>query len=137
MPFLAGSPQLHHDFDADRVAALLGRLCAGHALVLDLGAGADALDGAVLSLLTRLCVVTGPRAAQLQAVFCARSLLGALPCASGVVVVGVERPDAELIASRARLSLLGAIPADPYLARDDFAARAPTMRAIDALIRAL
>jgi hypothetical protein len=35
------------------------------------------------------------------------------------------------------MTLLGAIPDDAYLAHDDFAARAPTMRAIDGLIRAL
>jgi hypothetical protein len=51
--------------------------------------------------------------------------------------VGVEAEDAALIAGRADLPLLAHIPLDEYLARDEFAARAPTMRAIDALIRAL
>jgi hypothetical protein len=55
----------------------------------------------------------------------------------GLVVVGVDERDATLIAARAQLPLLGAIPDDPYLARDDFAARAPTMRAIDRLITGL
>jgi hypothetical protein len=58
-----------------------------------------------------------------------------VPCAAGLVVVGAADEDADLIADRAGLPLLGAIPADPYLAEDQFATRAPTLRAIDALIR--
>ncbi len=135
--FLPGSPELHREFDAARIAALLERLATGRALVVDLGSGADALDVAIVSPLTRLVVVAGARASQLQATFAARPLLQALPCATGLVVVGVEAEDAELIASRARLPLVGAVPADPYLARDDFAVRATTMRAVDRLIRAL
>jgi MinD-like ATPase involved in chromosome partitioning or flagellar assembly len=134
--FLPGAPDLYRQFDAPRIAALLLRLASG-ALVVDLGSGAEALDAAIVSCLTRVCVVGGPRASQLQAVFSSRPLLHTLPCATGLVVVGVEEDYAALIASRAQLSLLGAVPADPYLARDDFAARAPTMRSIDRLIRAL
>jgi Mrp family chromosome partitioning ATPase len=135
--FLPGSPELHRDFDSGRIAALLDRLAAGRALVLDLGSGADALDAALISRLTRLCLVTGGRASQLQALFCARALLRHAPCSVGLAVVGVEPDDAALIAARAELPLLGTIPPDAYLERDDFAARAPTMRAIDGLIRAL
>lgn len=135
--FLPGSPELHREFDAERVVALLDRLAAGRALVVDLGAGADALDVAIVSRLTRLCVVAGSRASQLQAVFCARPLLRTLPCATALVVVGAETEDAALIASRVQLPLAGAIPSDAYLARDEFAARAPTMRSIDRLIRSL
>jgi MinD-like ATPase involved in chromosome partitioning or flagellar assembly len=137
VPFLAGSPHLHHDFDPERVGALLARLSAGRGLVVDLGAGADALEVKVIAQLTRLCVVSGGRAAQLQALFCARRLLRSATCPVGLVVVGVDERDATLIAARAQLPLLGAIPDDPYLARDDFAARAPTMRAIDRLITGL
>jgi MinD-like ATPase involved in chromosome partitioning or flagellar assembly len=137
VPFLAGSPQLHRDFDPDRVGALLARLSSGRGMVVDLGAGADALDAKVIAHLTRLCVVSGGRAAQLQALFCARYLLRSATCPVGLVVVGVDERDATLIAARAQLPLLGAIPDDPYLARDDFAARAPTMRAIDKLIGGL
>jgi Mrp family chromosome partitioning ATPase len=135
--FLPGSPELHRDFDAGRIGALLDRLAAGRALVLDLGSGADALDTALISRLTCLCVVTGGRASQLQALFCARALLRHAPCAVGLTVVGVDPADAALIAARAEVPLLGTIPPDAYLARDDFAARAPTMRAVDGLIRAL
>jgi hypothetical protein len=81
--------------------------------------------------------VTGSRASQLQALFCGRDLLRHVPCAVGLAVVGVEAADAALIAARADLPLLAHIPQDDYLARDEFAARAPTMRAIDGLIRAL
>ncbi len=137
VPFLPGSPELHRDFEASRVAALLERLGQGRALVLDLGAGADALDPAIVGRLTRLCVVSGGRASQLQALFCAKRLLGTITCPIGLAVVGVSPDDAALVASRAGMTLLGAIPDDAYLARDDFAARAPTMRAIDGLIRAL
>lgn len=137
VPFLPGSPDLHREFDAPRIAALIERLATSQALVVDLGSGADALDVTVVARLTRLCVVAGARASQLQAVFAARQILSALPCPLGLVVVGVEAEDAALIASRVKLPLVGAVPSDPYLARDDFAARAPTMRAIDRLIRAL
>jgi hypothetical protein len=137
VPFIAGSPRLHRDFDGPRVASLIDRLAAGRAMVVDLGSGADALDAAVVSRLTRLCVVAGGRASQLQGLFCAKSLLTSVACAAGVVVVGEAPEDAALIAARAELALLGAIPNDPYLAKDEFATRAPTMRAIDALIRQL
>jgi Mrp family chromosome partitioning ATPase len=134
---LPGSPDLHRDFDAERIAALIARLSAGRPLVVDLGAGAEALDAPILACLTRLVVVAGARASQLQAAFCARALLRPLTCAVGLVVVGVEPDDAALIAARVQLPLLGAVPADAYLARDEFAARAPTMRSIDRLIRSL
>lgn len=137
VPFLAGSPRLHEDFDGARVSALVERLAQGRALVVDLGAGADALDPSVLKRLTRLCVVTGGRASQLQALFCAKPLLRSLSIPVGAAVVGVAADDAAIIASRAGMPLLGAIPDDAFLARDEFAARAPTMRAVDALIRAI
>jgi len=137
VPFLAGSPRLHQDFDGARVSALLERLAHGRALVVDLGSGADALDAAVVRWLTRLCVVTGGRASQLQGLFCAKPLLRSLSVAAGVAVVGVAAEDAATIASRAGLPLLGVIPDDAFLARDEFAARAPTMRAVDSLIRAI
>lgn len=135
--FLPGSPRLHADFDGTRVVAMLGRLASDRALVADLGCGADALDDAVLSRLTHLCVVGGGRASQLQATFCARSLLRRVTCRVGLVAVGVDSEDAALIASRVSMPLLASIPHDEFLARDEFAARATTMRAVDALIRAL
>jgi hypothetical protein len=104
-------------------------------VVLDLGTGADSLDAGLLSRIDRLCVVAGARASQLQAVFCALPLVRDAPCPAGLVVVGAAEEDAALIAERAALPLLGAIPTDPYLADDQFATRAPTLRAIDALIR--
>lgn len=135
--FLPGSPRLHRDFDGPRVGALLDRIAAGRPLVLDLGCGTDGLDPAVLARVTRLCIVTGGRASQLQAAFCSRPLVPHGAFRVGLVAVGLDREDADLIASRASLPLLAAIPHDEYLARDEFAARAPTMRAVDALIRAL
>jgi len=137
VPFLPGSPRLHETFDGSRVATMLDRLGAGRAVVADMGSGADALDTNVLARLTRLCVVSGARASQLQAAFCARPLVRHLPCEVGLVLVDVDVEDAALIAARVQLPLLAAIPHDPYLARDEFAARATTMRAIDVLIRAL
>jgi len=107
------------------------------AAVLDLGCGADSLDPAVLSSLDRLCLVAGTRSAQLQAMFCAAPLLGRVPCAVGLVVVGAGQDDAARIAERIGYPLLAAIPHDAYLADDSFAARAPTLRAVDTLLRAL
>jgi len=136
VPFLPGAPGLHAIFDAHRIADLIGRVAADAPVVLDLGSGSDALEPQLLSTLDRLCVVTGPRVAQLQAAFCAVALLRDAPCTVGVVTVGAADADAERIASRLPWPPMAAIPADPYLASDGFAARAPTMNAIDRLIRA-
>jgi hypothetical protein len=54
-----------------------------------------------------------------------------------LVVVGAGNEDAARIAERVGFPLLAAIPHDTYLADDSFAARAPTLRAVDALLRAL
>lgn len=135
--FLPGSKDLHRSFDGQRIAELVRALAVDRPAVLDLGAGADALDPAILDTLDHLCVVTGPGAAQLQAAFCAVPLLRGLVMPIGLVVVGVEGPDAQRIADRLPWRLLAAVPADPFLADDRFAARAPTLRAVDTLIRAL
>lgn len=135
--FLPGSAELHRDFDGQRVAAALVRLAAGRPLVIDLGAGADALDAAIVTRLSRLVVVSGGRVSQLQAAFCARALVRDVSCPVGLALVGVGPDDAALIAARAEMPLLGAIPHDVFLARDEFAARATTMRAIDVLVRNL
>lgn len=134
--FLPGAPSLHAMFDGLRVAEMISRIGADVPVVLDLGCGADALDPSVLVAVERLCVVTGPRTSQLQAAFCAVPLLSAAPCAVGLVTVAAAEADAQRIASRLPWPHLAAIPADPYLAADDLGARAPTMSAIDRLIRA-
>lgn len=135
--FLPGAVGLHRSFDGARVADLVRSVGAGRPAVLDLGAGADALDPAVLDSLDRLCVVAGTRASQLQAAFCAIPLLRGLARPVGLVVVGADPEDARLLADRLPWPLLAAVPADPFLAEDRFAARAETLRAVDSLIRAL
>jgi Mrp family chromosome partitioning ATPase len=137
IPFLPGAPSLHATFDGERIVGLVNSCAAGRAAVLDLGSGADSLDPAILSSLDRLCLVAGTRSGQLQAVFCAAPLLGRVPCAVGLVVVGARDDDAARVAERVSFPLLAAIPHDTYLSDDSFAARAPTLRAIDALLRAL
>jgi hypothetical protein len=137
VPFLPGAPTLHASFMSERIVELTALCAAGRAAVLDLGAGADALDPAVLRSIDRLCLVTGTRAAQLQAAFCAVPLMAGVPCAVGLVVVGAADSDGASIAERVGFPLLAAIPEDPFLARDSFAARAPTMGAIDVLLRAI
>ena len=136
LPFLPAAPGLHRIFD-EQVVQLVERAAGGRSVVLDLGAGSDALDPSVLSTLRHLLVVTGPRVAQLQAAFCAVALLRDAPCPVGLVVTGAGPEDADAIAARLPWPLRGAIPNDPHLASDTFAARAPTLRAIDQLIRAL
>jgi MinD-like ATPase involved in chromosome partitioning or flagellar assembly len=135
VPFLPGSPALRGHLDVDRTIEVIDAVRDGAPVVLDLGSGADSLDAGLLSRTDCLCVVSGARASQLQALFCALSLVHDVPCPTGLVIVGVAEEDAALIAKRAGLSLLGAIPTDPYLAEDKFATRAPTLRSIDALIR--
>lgn len=133
---LPGAPGLHAVFDAARVSEAIGRAAHGAPVVLDLGVGADALDPVILAALDRLCVVVGPRTSQLQAAFCATALTTGLPCHVALVTVGAGDDDAQRIASRMPWPFLAAIPADPYLAADDLGARAPTLAAIDRLIRA-
>jgi MinD-like ATPase involved in chromosome partitioning or flagellar assembly len=137
VPFLAGARSLHASFDGERVVEMVRACSTGRAAVVDLGAGADALDPALLASLDRLCLVAGTRSAQLQAAFCAVPLLQRAPCAIGLVIVASAQEDATRIAERVGLPLLAAIPHDAYLADDSFAARAPTLRAIDSLLRAL
>ncbi|MDP9245639.1 MAG: hypothetical protein M3O64_03200 [Chloroflexota bacterium] len=137
VPFLPGSPELHRSFDGPRVAELIARLHRDRPVILDLGTGVDALDADVLAVVDRLCVVVGITVAQLQAAFCAIPVLEGIGTRVGVVVVGAEGEDAARVAARLPWPLLAAIPADPFLARDDFAARAPTLRAIDVLIRSV
>lgn len=137
VPFIPGSPLLHSDFDGERVAAVVARLGQSRSVVVDLGAGPEAIDEALTRTLTRFVLVTGSTASQLQAAFCARPLLRDVRPPIGVVVTGASDEDARLIASRVGLPLLCAIPEDPYLRRDDFAARAPTLKAVDMLVRAL
>jgi MinD-like ATPase involved in chromosome partitioning or flagellar assembly len=136
VPFLPGAPGLHAIFEGPRIADMIARLAPEAPVVLDLGSGADALDRPLLGTIDRLCVVAGPRIAQLQAAFCSVPLLRDAPCAVGLVTVAAAEPDAERIASRLPWPHLAAIPSDPYLAADDLGARAPTLGAIDRLIRA-
>ena len=137
VPFVPGTPQLHRVFDGARIAELVGRLHRERAVVVDLGCGADALDAEVLGVVDRLCLVAGPSVAQLQSAFCAVPLLEGLGVWVGVVVVGAEPADAARIATRLPWPLSAAIPRDQFLAEDRFAARAPTLRAVDALILGL
>ena len=134
---MPGTPQLHRVFDGARISELVGRLHRERAVVVDLGCGADALDAELLAAVDRLCLVAGPSVAQLQSAFCAVPLLEGLGVWVGVVVVGAEPVDAARIASRLPWPLSAAIPRDQFLADDQFATRAPTLRAIDALIRGL
>lgn len=134
---LPGSPDLHRSFDGPRIVELVGGLRAGRPAVIDLGCGAEALDADVIGALDRLCVVAGPSVAQLQSAFCAVPLLDGSGTTVVLAVVGVGPDDAERIASRLPWPLLAAIPRDPFLAQDDFAARLPTLRAVDALVRGL
>ncbi len=136
VPFLPGAPELHRSWDAPRIAQLIDELRAGGPVVVDLGPGPESLDGDVLALVDRLCVVVGPTVAQLQAAFCSVAALERVSVA-GSVVVGAGDDDASRIASRLPWPLLAAVPRDPFLAADEFAVRAPTQRTIDALIRAI
>lgn len=136
VPFLPGAPELFRTWDGPRIAELVDQLRPGLPVVLDLGAGAEGLDSDVLGVVDRLCVVVGPTVAQLQAAFCSIGLLERLQVA-GAVVVAAGNDDAARIVARLPWPLLAAVPADPFLAADEFATRAPTLRSIDALIRRL
>lgn len=134
-PFLPGAPGLHAGFDGERIGRLIDGAAAGRAAVVDLGAGADALDPAILGRCARLFVCAGTGVAQLQAAFCSVPLIPPELRAS-LVVVRAGDDDAERVAARLPWPLAGAVPEDEHLARDDFGARGPTLHAIDRLIRA-
>ncbi len=135
VPFLPGSPELSRTWDGPRIAELIGQLRTAAPVVIDLGAGAEALDADVLGVVDQLCVVVGPTVAQLQAAFCSASLIER-SSVTGAVVIGASDDDASRIAGRLPWPLLASVPRDPFLAADEFATRAPTLKSIDALIRA-
>lgn len=133
-PFLAGAPATDAVRDGALVCAAVVRAAAGRALVVDLGAGAEALDPELLGRCDRLYVCAGTRVAQLQSAFCAVPLLAHLGDRVRLVVVGAGDEDGRRIAARLPWPLAATIPTDPHLAADDFAAAGPTLRAIDRLI---
>lgn len=136
-PLLPGTPGIGPALDGGLAAAAVERAAAGRAAVLDLGSGAEALDPRLLARCGRLIVCVGTRVAQLQAAFCAVPLLASLEIQTAVAVIGASDEDARSVAARLPWQLAGCIPADDHLAADDFAARAPTVHAVDALIRAI
>ena len=135
VPFLPGSAELSRTWDGPRIAELIEQLRAASPVVIDLGAGSEALDADGLGAVDRLCVVVGPTVAQLQAAFCSLDLVDRRSVA-GAVVVGASHDDASRIASRLPWPLLASVPRDPFLAADEFATRAPTLKSVDTLIRA-
>lgn len=136
VPFLPGTPDLSRAWDGPRIAELIEQLGATAPVVLDLGAGGEALDPDVLGVVDRLCIPVGPAIAQLQAAFCSGGVLERRPV-TGAIVIGATEDDAARIARRLPWPLLACVPHDPYLAADEFATRAPTLRSIDAVIRAI
>jgi len=136
-PFLPGAPGLHGAVDGGRLSAVVEGAAGGRPAVIDLGCGAEALDARLLGCCTRLVVCVGTRVAQLQAAFCAVPLLSMVALPVALVVVGASEEDARHIAERLPWPLASVIPPDEHLARDEFAARAPTLHAVDRLIRAL
>ncbi|MBM4420707.1 MAG: hypothetical protein FJ034_03800, partial [Chloroflexi bacterium] len=73
-PVLPARPGLHAVL-GPRAGDLVTALAAEGEVVVDLGSGADALEPGLLASLTELEVVTGTRAAQINAAFCSVALL--------------------------------------------------------------
>lgn len=134
--FLPGCADLYRTWDGPRIAEIVSTLRERRPVVLDLGNGTESLDPDILAALDRLLIVVGPTVAQLQSTFCSIPLLDRSVKAAAVII-GVEADDGARIGSRLPWPVLGTIPRDPYLANDRFAARAPTIRAIDPVIRGL
>lgn len=134
---LRGSPDLGRTFEAPRIAELVAHLRDAGPVVIDLGSGAEALERELLATFDLLCVVVGPTVSQLQAAFCSVGLVESVGCRTGAVVVNAAADDAARISSRLPWPLLASVPHDPFLAGDEFAVRAPTVRAIDPLIRSV
>ena len=120
----------------EALAALVRRCASDGAVIVDAGTLAERSE-AILRACDAVVYVTTPRAAHVHAAARALPLLRALDRAPRVVVNRATREAAEAIAAELGLPLAGAVPEDPFLARDDFRVRAETARAVDLLLQAL
>ena len=127
------------DPGADVVATLVrfvGRMSEDAAVVIDAGAFADR-STPLLRAADVVVYVTTPRAAHVHAATRAIAMLRDVDRPLRLVVNRAGPQAAAAIAQELGVTLAGAIPEDPFLARDDFRVRAETAREVDRLIGAL
>ena len=121
----------------DALGELVRRSARDAAAVIDAGTlGSPASDRVLRACDTVLYVAT-PRASHVHAAARASALLATLGIKARLVLTRCDPAAAAPLAAEIGLPLLGSVPEDPYLARDEFRVRAETARAIDQLCAAL
>lgn len=122
---------------ADALATLVRRLASDAAVVVDAGVLVAPGCARVLAACDTVLYVTTPRAAHLHAASRAVALLADLGLAARLAVTRADDAGAARIAAELGVPLAGAVPEDPFLARDEFRIRAETAAAVDRLCAAL
>jgi MinD superfamily P-loop ATPase len=120
----------------DALVRFVRRLADGAAVVADAGA-IDERTAPVLRACDLVVYVVTPRAGHVHAAARALPALGEIGRPVRLVVNRASPESAGAIARELGLTLAGAVPEDPFLARDEFRVRAETAREIDRLIGAL
>ena len=122
---------------AESLARFVRRMSTDAAVVVDAGTLAATACEAVLHACDTVVYVTTPRAAHVHAAVRAAAALDAIGVDARLVVARSAPDVAGAVAREVGLALLGSIPEDPFLARDEFRVRAETARAIDRVCAAL
>ena len=120
----------------DALARLMRRMSDDAAVVIDAGAISERTS-AILRACDVIAYVLTPRAAHVHAATRALPALRELERPLRVVVNRAPPDAAAAIARELDVTIAGAIPEDPFLARDEFRVRAETARELDRLIGAL
>lgn len=118
-------------------ADLIQRLAKDAAVVVDAGSLAAPVTDAVLRACDTVVYVTSARGAHVHAATRARRVLESLRVAPRLAVTRATDDAAALIARELGLPLAGAVPEDPFLARDEYRVRAETARAVDLICASL
>jgi Flp pilus assembly CpaE family ATPase len=116
---------------------LIQRFAAESAVVIDAGALCAPASDQLLRACDTVVYVSTPRAAHVYAGLRAASHLRALAIDAQLVLTRSDPITAALVARELGMPVGGAIPEDPFLAKDEFRIRAETARAIDLLAAAL
>lgn len=122
---------------ADALGRFVARMASDAAVVADAGALTWPGSAALLRAFGTVAYVTTPRAAHVHAAARGAALLGELGIPAVLLVNRATPAVADGVAGEVGLTLAGAIPEDPFLARDDFRIRAETARALDLALERL
>lgn len=121
----------------EALGELVRRSARDAAVVIDAGTLGSPASDAVLRACDSVLYVATPRAAHVHAAARASALLSTSGLKARLVLARCDPAAAPPLAAEIGLPLFGAVPEDPYLARDEFRVRAETARAIDQLCAGL